>query len=519
MKKRVVVLGVLLLVFWVTAFADEFAWQEIGRGNLDLYTVLASPDNLEIIYFGTNKGLFKSGDGGATWQNILLLRGQNKKLNFILRDPLQQGALYAATGSGLYFIPAQASPRKIFQGKNTYEAQCSSLAVSGGVIFLGTKAGLFISEDNGNSWHKASAKLGNSSILAIACSVREPKLYYAACVDGVYRSTNFGVSWERIFVSHTVENNSGEDDDSDAQGGAEGRSSRIRHIVIDPANPENLFLATSRGIYQSKDKGDSWSLLPDEGLLSCDVSFLLLSEKSELYAASKSAVFVYKDSRWYELSFVLAAGRVRGLALAGNQLYAACEKGLFKAAIADLKLNHKPNLFREYVQNEPDIKQVQQAAIKYAEVQPEKIKKWRSAAAKKAILPQVSVGLDRNVNDLWHWESGSTTKLDDDVLRRGRDALGWDVRLSWDLGDLIWNDAQTSIDVRSRLMVELRDEILDEVIKIYFERIRVKIELEDLALEDKKKRFEKGLRFQELTASLDALTGGYFSRALANKPG
>ena len=60
-------------------------------------------------------------------------------------------------------------------------------------------------------------------------------------------------------------------------------------------------------------------------------------------------------------------------------------------------------------------------------------------------------------------------------------------------------------------MAELRDNILDEVTRIYFERIRVKMEFDNLKIEDRKKRLEKELRLKELTASLDALTGGYFS--------
>lgn len=79
----------------------------------------------------------------------------------------------------------------------------------------------------------------------------------------------------------------------------------------------------------------------------------------------------------------------------------------------------------------------------------------------------------------WRWESGSTTKSEDDMLRKGRDNIDWGVTLSWNLGELIWNDDQTSIDVRSRLMVELRDDILDEITKLYFERLRVKMELDN----------------------------------------
>ena len=163
---------------------------------------------------------------------------------------------------------------------------------------------------------------------------------------------------------------------------------------------------------------------------------------------------------------------------------------------------------------EPEIGEVQEAAIKYAEVEPEKIILWRKQAAKKAFLPKVSTSVNRDTSDLWHWESGSSTKAYDDVLMRGRDTIGWDVTLSWDLGELIWNADQTNIDVRSRLMVELRDDILDEVTKVYFERIRVRAELNNLAIEDKRKRFEKELRLRELTAMLDGLTGGYFSRSI-----
>ncbi len=63
-------------------------------------------------------------------------------------------------------------------------------------------------------------------------------------------------------------------------------------------------------------------------------------------------------------------------------------------------------------------------------------------------------------------------------------------------------------------MVQLRDDILDEVTKLYFERLRVKIEISNLDIIDVKKRLEKELRLQELTASIDALTGGYFSEQL-----
>jgi hypothetical protein len=63
-------------------------------------------------------------------------------------------------------------------------------------------------------------------------------------------------------------------------------------------------------------------------------------------------------------------------------------------------------------------------------------------------------------------------------------------------------------------VVQLRDDILDEVTKLYFERLRVKMELDNLSIEDRKKRWEKELRLKELTASIDAMTAGFFSQKL-----
>jgi len=63
-------------------------------------------------------------------------------------------------------------------------------------------------------------------------------------------------------------------------------------------------------------------------------------------------------------------------------------------------------------------------------------------------------------------------------------------------------------------VVQLRDDILDEVTKLYFERLRVRMELEECSPEDRRKILEKELRIKELNASLDALTGGYFCASL-----
>src|SRR3989338_9793488 len=164
-------------------------------------------------------------------------------------------------------------------------------------------------------------------------------------------------------------------------------------------------------------------------------------------------------------------------------------------------------------ETEPTISDVQEAAIKYAEVHHDKIKAWRESANKKALLPNVSVGLDRYVTDYWHWDSGTSP----DTLQKGKDAVSWDVTMTWDMGELIWNNDQTSIDTRSKLMVELRDDIMNEITRTYFERRGLQIEMITSSPNDLKVSLEKELRLQELTADIDALTGGYFSNQLEDR--
>lgn len=530
MKKFIVVIGILsclTLLFKINVFAQDIVWQEISRGNTNLKTVLVDSQNPHIIYIGSNKGIFKTEDSGLNWRNILSIRGQNKTVNFLSFDPKNKNFLYAATGNGLYFSSNQGSHwKRVFQGKNYLERECTALAILPYAMYLGTKSGLFVSKDKGHTWQNEAGNIGKSRILAIASDIKEPDYIYVACVAGVFKTQNSGEFWERIFVTHPVENGSDIEEQPEDQS-EEGQFSDIRYITIDHHNLNNLYLATSHGIYISHDRGGNWELLSDYGLLSRDVRFLLVSSKSALYAVTKSGIFEHKNDRWQELSLGLAAEEVKFLSLdnQGN-LYAACDKGLFKANIGYLTNDRQENIIALYYKGEPSVKEVQQAAIKYAEVDPEKIARWRKQAEKRALLPKLTVGMDRDKDktiskSIWGTYSSNSTPgrhyvgPDDETAYNNKN---WDVSLTWELGDLIWNNDQTNIDVRSRLMVQLRDDILDEVTKLYFERIRVKMELDNLSIEDRKKRFEKELRLQELTAYLDALTAGYFSQQLKNKP-
>lgn len=494
-------------------YADELIWKESAQSAGKIKAVLLNNRDAATIFIGTDKGVWKSSDGGRNWSLRLKLPGLNTAVHYLLHDLAGQDIIYAATDSGLYATLDKGGRWvRLFKGKNAQEGAATVLAVAGDAIYLGTKNGLFISRNKGRSWKKESGKLGSSSIVAVAKTTLINQEIFVACVEGVYRTTDAGIHWERVFNFSSMEVPLEESETKEENTFEKERFPGIRHFMIHTLIANCMYVATSKGVYASKDKGAHWEILTIVGLSRRDVVCLSLSPGGGLYALTKTGLFSLKINRWIEVSRLMAGKEFNYLCFdKSGALYCATDNGLFIASPGNSIFENNSEAISFYCKGEPSIKDIQRAAVTYAEVEPEKIKRWRAQAARKALLPSLSFGLDSNSTDLWHWEAGSSTKADDDCLRRGRATIDWGITVSWNLGELIWNNDQTSIDVRSRLTTQLRQDILDEVNKLYFERIRRKIELSNLAIEDRKKRLENELGIQELTASLDALTGGYYS--------
>ena len=186
---------------------------------------------------------------------------------------------------------------------------------------------------------------------------------------------------------------------------------------------------------------------------------------------------------------------------ASGQMYAATDKGLFNDNYCDPLGTGKD--LRDILANEPDITDIQQAAVRYNDAQPEKILKWRRELKVKALFPSVNLNYAKSI-----YGTAGTNSYDGKSYVGPRD---WNVGFSWDIGELVWNSHQDDVDTRSRLNTQLRLDILDEINRIYFERLRLKKEIGDLHLPENES-FQKGLRLKELTAMLDGYTGGFFSK-------
>jgi len=502
-------------VIWLSilagaVLAQDLNWEDIGRENINCQALIVDPRDNKIIFAGKPGSVIKTNDAGKNWRRVLAVRGRNAQVNAFSIG--ENNRVYAATGNGLYRSNNSGQNwGTIFRGKTDLENQCTGVLVYGPVMFLGTKAGLFVSRDNGRSWYKEKAGIDSAAVLNIETG--GPVIYLSAA-SGIFKSLDQGQNWERIFVSYGLKDSGEEKVKDEPDPDAPATSSGTNFVKPDAVDSNRIYFSCARGVYRSFNQGQSWEKMPEYGLLDRKVKMLVFPGNSGVMALTGAGVFLYSGQRWQEISFNLPAGKLNYFTLDRlNNIYIAGDKGIFKSVPGELS-NIKAVFSVENLKTEPPVRDVQDAAVRYAEVSPTKISQWRKDAAKKALLPQLHVGLDRNSTDLWHWEGGSTTKNDDDCLRRGRDTVDWDISLSWDLSDLLWSDSQTSIDVRSKLMVELRNDILDQVNKLYFERQRIRSELDNLPIEDRKRRFEKQLKLEEVTASLDGLTAGYYSEQL-----
>jgi len=351
---------------------------------------------------------------------------------------------------------------------------------------------------------------------------QDPNVIYLVTSQGVYVGNLATGQWhERLSAAPSEQRQAEEPEPSEPEATeSEGRFSRFSAIAIDDGPPVTLYVASSQGLQRSVDGGITWQPLTHIGLGSAVISRLKLQAHSPLaiYAATSRGVARYEPERerWQLIVPGLAATQVHDLATRPHQLWAATSDGLYRYQIApDAFGKEEPPPIQELLANfshEPTIAQVRDAAIRYAEVHPSKIKRWRRQAALQALLPTVGFSLDRDTSRDPHVDEGAFPNFQL-IETKDRD-VGADLSVKWDLGEMIWNNDQTLIDVRSKLMTQLRDDIVDEVTRTYFERRRLQASLLTNPPIDQQAVLEKELRLQELTALLDGLTGGLFSNSM-----
>lgn len=523
-SKIYISLTLILLLLSPALASSEFKWVNKSRGmaSYEFTTLYIDKNNPDIIYAGAKGALLKTTDGGSSWKNIFKVPGPNNAVNCIAVNPEDPKIMYLATEVGV-FKSADGGIRWSNASMNigTYNVPYILIDIDDPeILFAMTERSVYKSGDSGNTWMKSADGISAKRIGSIAQNPLDPKALFVSSGAGLFKSEDRGKTWEKVFFSAGA----GEADPFEEYAvDTEDYKRPSDYIAVDSVDPSVLYLATKNGFFKSKDNGVSWQRLSKSGLPKSAINnFLASPYKNDcLFTATGRGIlrFSAEKNAWEELTNGLIERKINFVALnaAENSLWIATKGGIFRSE-GDIYQMDKGAAGSDIeailgnFRNEPTFRQVQEAAIEYAEVHPDKIARWRRAAKMKALFPTLSFGVDKDSNRGLHWDSG--TNPDTLVIGPDDESTGWDIRCSWDLGNLIWNDDQTSIDTRSKLMVELRNDIIDEATRLYFERRRLQVELMQNPPKDPNKRIEKELRVQELTANLDGITGGYFSRKM-----
>jgi hypothetical protein len=497
-----------------------------GLAAHKLTALAVDKENPQIIYAGSKGFLFKTVDGGKNWKHIFKVPGTGKAVNFIATHPLNSKIIYIAAESGIFKSgDAGINWQDISPGEKD---NVSSLLVDSenkDMLFAGTENGILLSGDGGRNWSKSSEGLSGNVIKSIAQNYIDADIIFASTEKGLFKSENRGIIWQRVLAVDSIieedESENGYDDEG-------GLSTYPTWVSIDPFDPNIIYLATKKEIFKSENSADSWMRMTKAGFPGTQIRNIIVPsyERGFIFAATDEGIFRFsgKEDMWREFHTGLTSKEAVFVALNSGQdtLWLATSEGVFKSEgniyeTSEISLADKMGTALRDFSSEPSYHEVQDAAIRYAEVHPKKIANWRKAASMKALLPKFSFGVEKDSSKGLHWDAGSNP--DRWVIGPEDEETGWDITCTWDLGDLVWSNDQTSIDVRSRLMVQLRDDVLDEVTRLYFERRKLQIELKQDPPEDVDEYIGKELRLQELTANIDAMTGGWFSLEIERRKG
>ena len=163
--------------------------------------------------------------------------------------------------------------------------------------------------------------------------------------------------------------------------------------------------------------------------------------------------------------------------------------------------------------SEPTLEQTRRAALRYAGLAERSETSWSQRARLSALLPVLTVEIDRGTEqdrDLSRSSTG-TERLD---LGSDRE-VSVEARAVWNLDRLVFSDLELRAHKAARARHGERAQLLTRVTALYFQRRKMQIATLWAPAGAPGKRALERLAIAELTAQLDALTGGYFSRALS----
>jgi len=215
-------------------------WESIfdGQGSYSIGEVTIDPNNPDVIWVGTGEnvsgrhvgfgdGVYRSRDGGKSWQNMGLAASEH--IGRVLVDPRDSNVVLVAAEGPLW---RSGGERGVYR------------TTDGGVNWIQV---LGVSDETGATDIERDPK--NPDVLYAATYQRRRKIWALLSggpESGIYKSLDGGVTWREL-----------------RQGLPKGPMGKI-NLAVSPMKP-NVVYATieakpdERGFYRSSDYGESWT--------------------------------------------------------------------------------------------------------------------------------------------------------------------------------------------------------------------------------------------------------------------
>lgn len=247
------------------------SWKNMGlKESRQIGGIAIDPRNSDVVYVaaegsawgpGGDRGLYKSTDGGKTWEKILNI-SENTGVNNVVLDPRNPDVIYCTS-----------EQRRRHVG----------LKIGGG-----PESAIYKSTDAGKSFEKIMKGLPGGDIggMGIAVSPVNPDVLYLIMeaqgdAGGFFRSVNRGASWEKMSSYHSTGQyyNKIICDPKDVNrifsldtytqvtvdGGRTWKNlgNKERHVDdhamwIDPTNTDHFYIGGDGGIYETYDNGSNF---------------------------------------------------------------------------------------------------------------------------------------------------------------------------------------------------------------------------------------------------------------------
>jgi hypothetical protein len=163
--------------------------------------------------------------------------------------------------------------------------------------------------------------------------------------------------------------------------------------------------------------------------------------------------------------------------------------------------------------HEPKVQEVQEAAIRYYQVHPDRIRSLRQNAQLKALVPIISGSFSTGLDSSQRLMSDGlypTLRYKEDEDGTG-DYHRFSVMAIWNLDRLVFN--AEVLDVQS--LIGILDGVVREVTTVYYIRRRMQIDTLLRPPSDLASKISQNIRIEELTGLLDAMTGNFMSKSIA----